>query len=239
VFLLHWGTFSKYQHQYLDRLQPPDAARLQRFCLPTLADAKRTCAKGFWKEAREEQKARVKQIVEHVHGNFHLIRFAAGIRANQVKRMFEATQQAIARISCDKCPLPYSYSYEETLVDIDGRTYRQRVQMELWDFRTAYREALKLGYVAGLSRICAYRLGRAPFDKDWFIPRYHRATQLSGKPGKDPWLMEFLDSSVFRHCKDGTEARRQVHEFNARWGYRPIRDWSAVSGILSAHHRAM
>jgi hypothetical protein len=232
AFLQLWSAFADRQYRYLDQLPSDEADRLRPYCLPRLADAVRYGPRGHCKMLQQKQRDRVKANVELVHGSFHRIRFAAGVRTHILRRMAEAERQAIAAVTADNLPLPYRYQYEETLLDIDGRTYRQRVTMELWDFRAIFSTAIENGYVTTRDRMCDYELGNPPFDKPWFASRHVGTTLLNGKPGVLPWFFEFIDRNIIKHLVPGSPVCEPIRAFNEEWGYPPNRGWAPRSHAL-------
>lgn len=228
-----WTVISNAQRDYLDTLNEEQQRAIRPFCIRQIMDHRKLAAERHWKMKDDARRERVKGLTDHVHGSFHRIRFAATVRMNAVKRMFEATQRAIAHAREKRPELPYAYSYEEIFVDINGRATNQRVLMELWDFRSVFDEAVGQGYATTDERMAAFERGRAPFDHPYYIPRYVRTETEDGMPTKDLWLLEFLEFDVFTNARPGTTAHERKEEFNRRWGYHEGMTWNSKTSLIT------
>ena len=228
-----WTVVSNAQRDYLDMLSEAQRSAIRPYCISQIMDRRKLAAERHWKIKDDARRERVKGLTDHVHGSFHKIRFAATVRMNAVKRMYEATQRAVALVRENHPELPYAYSYEEVFVDINGRATRQRILMELWDFRTVFEEAVSQGYATTDERMAAFDRGRTPFDHHYHIPRYVRTETEDGAPTKDLWLLEFLDFDVFTNARPGTNAYERKEEFNRRWGYHEGMTWNSKTSLIA------
>jgi hypothetical protein len=77
-----------------------------------------------------KQQDRVKGKVEAVHAHIQTIRFVSTARLNQVRRMWEAAEAAVAKATAGKHTLPFEFSYEETALTGKGHPIRQRVDCD-------------------------------------------------------------------------------------------------------------
>ena len=144
----------------------------------------------------------------------------AGIRCNQVRRLYEATRQAIAAVEYDDLRCPYEFSYEETAQTMGRRTVRQRVELTLWDSSSLREHAVALGY----SEAPATRLQRrwqegsfSPKTRAYFV-EYNATTSLTkGCPAEPFWFLDLFRHRVFRHLDvrsdcDLAERREAFHQ---------------------------
>ncbi|HKQ05711.1 MAG TPA: tyrosine-type recombinase/integrase [Blastocatellia bacterium] len=228
-----WTAVANAQRDYLDRLSPAQQEAIGPYCIRQILDRRKLNRESHWATNDQARRQGVKELTDHVHDSFHRIRFAAAVRLNAIKRMHEATQSAIAQVNETGTALPFGYSYEETFVDADGRATRQRVFMELWDFRALFDEAVEQGYGASRERLRRYDRGLPPFDRTLYVPRYLRTEMEDGSPGRELWLLEFVKSEVLTGTRPGGRHYRKKEEFNRRWGYPAGMNWGSKANPVS------
>ena len=220
MFIGQWSAIRNAFDEYAERLTPEQLEVMKQFFIGPVTDRRRFMRHKTYGAYLREQQERVKIKTDAVQSKFYQIRHVAGIRCNQVRRLYEATRQAIAAVEYDDLRCPYEFSYEETAQTMGRRTVRQRVELTLWDSSSLREHAVALGY----SEAPATRLQRrwqegsfSPKTRAYFV-EYNATTSLTkGCPAEPFWFLDLFRHRVFRHLDvrsdcDLAERREAFHQ---------------------------
>jgi hypothetical protein len=161
----------------------------------------------------------------------------AGVRCNQVRRLYTAVTEAIAFVEKNHCSYPHEFSYEETVQTPSGRAVRQRVELTLWDAVSVREHAIGLGYkeAHGTTWQRRCREGRYSAARAPHYVEYNATVSLERSCAAEPfWFLELFRHRVFRRVEaraDSDMADTRA-EFDRKWGYQICVSWSD-DGILS------
>ena len=220
---------------YAERLPPEEADRMSPFFVQRITSRFRPATAFSLANYLRKQQDRVKDKVDAVHAHLRTIRFVSTARLNQVRRMWEAAEAAVAKATAGKQVLPFEFSYEETAFTEKGRPIRQRVRLRLWDFVSAYDHSVILGLKPGSATRWKRRRKAGSFSsaRNYFQVEYLGTESLDGKTTPIPfWFLEMYEESVFSARKDPEDANRR-QAFCRRWGYGTKRPWHVGRGLLS------
>ncbi|MGQ0736602.1 MAG: site-specific integrase [Acidobacteriota bacterium] len=233
--LLAWNTLSNAFQGWADQLSPAERDRLERFVIKPLHARHRMNRYRPSIIRRDGTRARVKAKTEVVHAHFHTLRFIARIRCQQARRLYDAVTAAQRDVLAAQRPLPYDFSYEETVATATGRPIRQRVLLTLWDPTALWDHAVERGIPVALRGPQVARRQR----KGRFAPSRARVTvqyrgvQPLGTLGHTIplWFVDFYDHDAFdeRTSRDVIDKRQA---FFARHGYRSRRPWEHIPGLV-------
>ena len=171
-----------------------------------------------------------------MQSKFYQIRHVAGIRCNQLRRLYEATRQAVAAVEANDLRCPYEFSYEETAQTMGRRAVRQRVELTLWDSNSLREHAVARGYHEAPATTLQRRWQEASFspkNRAYFV-EYNATTSLTqGCPGEPFWFLDLFRHRVFRHLdvRSDSDLAERRGAFYAEWGYESKSAW-ADGGLL-------
>ncbi len=237
TFLGQWSIIRNAFDEYAERLTPEQLEAMKQHFIGPVTDRRRFIRHKTYGAYLREQQERVKIKTDAVQSKFYQIRHVAGIRCNQVRRLYEATRQAIAEVEHDDLRCPYEFSYEETAQTMGRRTVRQRVELTLWDSNSLREHAVALGYrEAPATRIQRrWQEGSfSPKNRAYFV-EYNATTSLTnGCPAEPFWFLDLFRHRVFRHLdvRSDCDLAEQREGFHQQWGYESKSAW-ADGGLLA------
>jgi hypothetical protein len=130
---------------YAERLPLAEADHMSSFFVQKITRRIRPATEFSLAAYLRQQHDRVKAKADAAHAHLQTVRFVSTARLNQVRRLYEAAEAALAKATASKQTLPFEFSYEETALTEKGRPVRQRVRLRLWDFVAAYDQSVVLG----------------------------------------------------------------------------------------------
>jgi hypothetical protein len=235
-----WSGIRNCFDDYAERLSSAQREVMSRFFLQRIVDRRRIAKNRAWPEWQREQQARIKAKTDVVHSRFHQLRHLAKLRLNQIWRMHAASEQAIACVKANQCPLPYYFSYDETATLEGGRTLRQRVHMTLWDTISRWDRLVELGYHSiDKTRLRRKLGGEFSPEKNFYQVEYRHTESLeNGVTPAEPWFLELCDYYVFCKPEQSDLVARRL-AFYQRWGYDSSDMWYMPERIMGwGHHLA-
>ena len=230
-----WFRLRNTFEAYAERLPSAEADRMSAFFVQRITSRFRPATEFSLATYMRKQQDRVKAKVNAVHAHLQRIRFLSSARLNQVRRLCEAAEAAVAKVTSGKQQLPYEFSYEETAFSERGRALRQRVRLRLWDFVAAYDRSVVLGLRPSESTRGKRRRKEGAFspERNYYQVEYLGTECLDGKMAPIPfWFLEMLREYVFRGAQDAELVGRR-EEFCRRWGYRIKKAWHVGRGMFS------
>ena len=151
-----------------------------------------------------EQQERVKNKTDTVQQQFYRVRYLAGVRCNQARRLYAAATEAIAFVEKTQRSYPHEFSYEETVQTPSGRAVRQRVELTLWDAVSVREHAIGLGYAEApdTTRQRRWREGRYSEARVPHYVEYNATVPLEKTIAAEPfWFLELFRHRVFRRVE--------------------------------------
>ena len=192
---------------------------MSRFFIKPLTDRRKLARHTPWAGVHREQQERVKNKTDAVQQQFYRVRYLAGVRCNQARRLYAAATEAIAFVEKTQRSYPHEFSYEETVQTPSGRAVRQRVELTLWDAVSVREHAIGLGYAEApdTTRQRRWREGRYSEAR---VPHYveYNATVSLGKTMRGG---AFLVSGAF--SPSCLPARRSARRFRSGGQARAVR----------------
>lgn len=237
TFLGQWSAIRNAFDEYAERLTSEQLEVMRNFFIGPVTDRRRFMRHKTYGAYLREQQERVKIKTDAVQSKFYQIRHVAGIRCNQVRRLYEATRQAIAAVEHDDIRCPYEFSYEETAQTMGRRTVRQRVELTLWDSNSLREHAVALGYSEAPATTLQRRWQEGSFsskNRSYFV-EYNATTSLTkGCPAEPFWFLDLFRHRVFRHLdvRSDCDLAEQREAFHQQWGYESKSAW-ADGGLLA------
>jgi hypothetical protein len=128
-----WSAIRNVYEEYAEKLTTEQLEGISRFFIKPLTDRRKLARHTPWASVNREQQERVKNKTDAVQQQFYRVRYVAGVRCNQVRRLYMAVTAAIAFVEKNHRSYPHEFSYEETVQTLIGRSVRQRVELTLWD----------------------------------------------------------------------------------------------------------
>ena len=128
TFLGQWSAVRNAFDEYAERLTLAQLEVMKKFFIGAITDRRRLIRHKTYGAYLREQQERVKNKTDAVQSKFYQIRHVAGIRCNQVRRLYDAVRQALADVDANDLRCPYEFSYEETAQSASRRSARQRVE---------------------------------------------------------------------------------------------------------------
>jgi integrase len=238
--VLGWNTLSNAFQEYGERLDDAQRQSLSGFFLKPLQKRYRMHRSHPAILVRDHGHEKVKAKTEAVHRQFHKLRFMAKIRCNQAHRLYEAARAAIQAVVDSKLPLPYHFSYDETVATESGRPIRQRILMTLWDSASLWDHAIEMGHTLGTSKLSRDRekqVGRFAPGRRRFIVQY-RGTEPVGDLSLKAcfWFLDLYDHHVF--SASGTpETDKRRRAFFQQHGYSSRLHWEHSPGLVKPLRR--
>lgn len=231
-----WSTMANKQALYLEDLDPAMAEELSKYAIKPLQIEKRN-ARIFERSLREEQKKARKQQTDEVFPYFYELRFGAEVRTNEIMRLAEATAQATASALREERLFPFEFSYQESVMDAEGRAYKRQVTARLYDLLSTFRAAAALDQKTG-NRVAAYERGGLYADPANFFVEIVSVERLDHIKEPPPWYVDFIKHALFRQGARGSWTDSLRSQFNLSWGYRKNYTWGPITG-LGAYHRGL
>lgn len=237
TFLGHWSTIRNAFDEYAERLTPEQLEVMKQYFIPLVTDRRRFIRHKTYGAYLREQQERVKIKTDAVQSKFYQIRHVAGIRCNQVRRLYEATRQAITVVEQDGLRCPYEFSYEETAQTIGRRAVGQRVELTLWDSNSLREHAIALGYREAPATTLQRRWQEgsfAPKNRGYFVEYNATASLTKGSPAEPFWFLDIFRHRVFRQLevRSDSDLAEQRQAFHLQWGYGSKTAWSD-GGLLA------
>lgn len=232
-----WSAVRNVFEEYGEKLSPEQLAEFEPFFIRPLTDRRKLARHTPWASYHREQQERVKIKTDAVQRQFYRIRYVAGIRCNEVQRLYEAVRQAIAFVQSRNLGCPHDFSYEETIPTEGGRSIRQRVELTLWDPASVREHAITLGYKEAphttLQR--RWREGRYAAKLGTYYVEYRATVSLIENTPSEPfWFLDLFRHRVFRNLepRDDSDITAKRDGFDRKWGYSRGAKWDD-EGILS------
>ena len=141
-----WSAVRNVFEEYAEKLAGEQLEEMSRFFIKPLTDRRKLARHTPWAGVHREQQERVKNKTDAVQQQFYRVRYVAGVRCNQVRRLYVAVTEAIAFVEKNHRFYPHEFDYEETVQTPGGRSVRQRVELTLWDAVSVREHAIGLGY---------------------------------------------------------------------------------------------
>ncbi len=188
---------------------------------------------------RDAARRKVKAKADLVHGQFHKLRFMARIRCNQASRLYDAVESAIATVKARSLPLPYWFSYEESVATDRGRPARQRVLLTLWDSSSLWDHAVEKGLTANREKQDRSRKrerGRFSPQQRRFFTEYRGTEPVGTSPTAPFWFLELYRHDVFTYKRSSQIVARR-NSFYQQHGYSSRSYWERTPGILKPLRR--
>jgi integrase len=232
--VLAWNNVTNAFHAYAERLNDADRASMSKFFLKPLRKRYRMRWSRPAVVVRDLSREKVKAKTDVVHPQFHTLRFMAKIRCNQAQRLYEAVSAAIAAVTGEHVPLPYAFSYEETVAAATGKPIRQRVLMTLWDSTALWKHAIEKGHPGSVrvDRLRRQQAGRFAPDRRQFFVQYRGTEAMGNRRVTAPfWFLELYDHQVFSGGKTPGTKDQQVAFFKEH-GYSSQKHWAHTPGLL-------
>ncbi|MCZ2074130.1 MAG: hypothetical protein LC130_03910, partial [Bryobacterales bacterium] len=104
-----WSAVRNVFEEYLEKLTPEQVAALSRFFIAPLTDRRKLARHTPYARYHRDQQERVKTKSDAVQQQFYRLRYVAGIRCNQVRRLYEAVKQAIAFVKANHLSYPHEF----------------------------------------------------------------------------------------------------------------------------------
>lgn len=232
-----WSAVRNVFEEYAEKLAPDQLATMSRFFIAPLTDRRKLARYTPYSRYHREQQERVKSKVDAVQQQFYRIRYVAGIRCNQARRLYEAVKQAAAFVETSDLSFPHEFSYEETTQTPNGRSIRQRVELTLWDSVSVREHAIGQGYKeAPQTRLeRRWREGRFSSKRAALYVEHNATVSLTPNCPAEPfWFLELFRQRIFRHveAREDSDFHERREVFDRKWGYQVCTDWSD-GGMLS------
>ena len=237
TFLGQWSAVRNAFDEYAERLRPEQLEVMKNFFIGPVTDRRRFMRHKTYSAYLREQQERVKIKTDAVQSKFYQIRHVAGIRCNQLRRLYEATRQAVVAVEANDLRCPYEFGYEETAQTMGRRAVRQRVELTLWDSNSLREHAVALGYHEAPATTLQRRWQEASFspkNRAYFV-EYNATTSLTqGCPAEPFWFLDLFRHRVFRHLdvRSDSDLAERREAFHAEWGYESKSAW-ADGGLLA------
>jgi hypothetical protein len=199
-----WSAVRNVYEEYAEKLTAEQLEGISPFFIKPLTDRRKLARHTPWAGVHREQQERVKNKTDAVQQQFYRVRYVAGIRCNQVRRLYTAVTEAIAFVEKKHRTDPHEFSYEETVQTLSGRSVRQRVELTLWDAVSIREHAIGLGYkeAPGTTRQRRWREGRYAAARVPHFVEYNATVSLERSCGAEPfWFLEFFRHRVFRRVE--------------------------------------
>ena len=145
-----WSAVRNVYEEYAEKLTTEQLEKLSRFFIKPLTDRRKLARHTPWAGVHREQQERVKNKTDAVQQQFYRVRYVAGIRCNQVRRLYAAATETIAFVEKNHRSYPHDFHYEETVQTPGGRSVRQRVELTLWDAVSVREHATRPGISRGI-----------------------------------------------------------------------------------------
>lgn len=233
-----WNVVCHAFDQYAAQLSVGERTQVSGFFLRPITEWRKfSKARRGISLADSQSQSRVKAKTDTVHAQFYKIRFAARIRLNQSKRLYDAFQGAIEKVERNQLSLPHEFSYEETMLGESGRKYRQRVHLTLWDGRSVFDRAVSLGYKP--DHTTKKRLELKHTEAREYQLEYRCTESVDQHEPQPFWFLELYEHDIFSHSTS-PEAVHRKQELNRRFGYKVAAHgglWPSASGLLSSGGR--
>jgi len=232
-----WSAVRNVFEEYAEKLAPDRLAAMSRFFITPLTDRRKLARHTPWAHYHREQQERVKAKVDAVQQQFYRIRYLAGIRCNQVRRLFQAVKQEAEFVGRSGLSYPHEFSYEETTQTRGGRSVRQRVELTLWDPVSVREHAIGLGYkeAAQTRLVRRWRQGRFSPNQARLYVEYNATVSLTPHCPAEPfWFLELFRQRIFRcvEAREDSDFFNRRAAFDRKWGYQVCTEWSD-DGLLS------
>lgn len=230
-----WFRLRNTFEAYAERLSSAEADRMSTFFVQRITRRSRPATEFSLVTYTRKQQDRVKAKVDAVHAHLQRLRFLSAARLNQVRRLYEAAEAAVAKVTTSGQQLPYEFSYEETIFTERGRALRQRVRLRLWDFVAAYDRSVVLGLSPSETTRGKRRRKEGSFspERNYCQVEYLGTECLDGKMMPIPfWFLEMFREYVFRGAQDADLVGRR-EAFCRRWGYGIKKAWQVGRGMFS------
>ncbi|HTR63561.1 MAG TPA: site-specific integrase [Candidatus Binataceae bacterium] len=232
-----WSAVRNVYEEYAEKLTTEQLEKLSRFFIKPLTDRRKLARHTPWAGVHREQQERVKNKTDAVQQQFYRIRYVAGIRCNQVRRLYAAATETIAFVEKNHRSYPHDFHYEETVQTPGGRSVRQRVELTLWDAVSVREHARGLGYreASETTRQRRWREGRYAAARVPYYVEYNATVSLEKAAPAEPfWFLDLFRQRVFRRveARDDSDLADKREEFDRKWGYQSSVSWSD-DGMLS------
>ena len=237
TFLGQWSAVRNAFDEYAERLTLAQLEVMKKFFIGAITDRRRLIRHKTYGAYLREQQERVKNKTDAVQSKFYQIRHVAGIRCNQVRRLYDAVRQALADVDANDLRCPYEFSYEETAQTASRRSARQRVELTLWDSNSLREHAVALGYREAPATTLQRRWREGSFSakRSAYFVEYNATTSLTKDCPAEPfWFLDLLRHRVFRHLdvRSDSDLAEQREAFYRQWGYECKGAWSD-GGLLA------
>jgi hypothetical protein len=237
TFLLNWNIVRNAFDEYCDRLTPEQLNSMEKFFIPAVNDRRRFQRYKTYRDYLREQQERIKIKTDAVLSKFYQIRHLAAVRCNQVRRMYEATRQAISVVEASDLRCPYEYSYEETTQGLGRQAVKQRVEMTLWDSISLREHAVAMGMKEAPATTLQRRLQEGRFSsksRSYFVEYNATKSRSKDEPAEPFWFLDLFRFRVFRHldARSDSDLDERRKEFYSKWGYETKGGWSD-QGLLA------
>jgi hypothetical protein len=232
-----WSAVRNVYEEYAEKLTAEQLEGISRFFIKPLTDRRKLARHTPWAGVHRDQQERVKNKTDAVQQQFYRVRYVAGVRCNQVRRLYTAVTEAIAFVEKNHSTYPHEFSYEETAQTVSGRSVRQRVELTLWDAVSIREHAIGQGYkeAAGTTRQRRWREGRYAAARVPHYVEYNATVSLERNCAAEPfWFLELFRHRVFRRVEPRVDSdfADKREEFDRKWGYQSCVSWSD-EGMLS------
>ena len=188
---VRWTEAARVFERYQECLAPDDRKRLFRFSIKYMKDTLYWRNQKITRIRNQAARKRRKDKVDRLQTDFASLRFIAEIRTNIVRRLSEATDEAMARVRAERLPLPYDFSYVDVVHYEDRRSaVRQKVHLRLHSEGSLRRlgdMGKKRGFIEYVEPLDVVQLlsiepesPGGPVDEFWFVPLF-RAQVLSDR----------------------------------------------------------
>ena len=190
--------------EYAEKLTAKQLEGMSRHFIKPLTDRRKLARHTPWAGVNREQQERVKNKTDAVQQQFYRVRYLAGVRCNQARRLYAAVTEAIAFVEKTQRSYPHEFSYEETVQTPSGRAVRQRVELTLWDAVSVREHAIGLGYARGARHHATETLARRTIFRSTGAAL--RGVQRDNAAGKNRrggafWFLELFRHRVFRRSR--------------------------------------
>ena len=232
-----WSAVRNVYEEYAEKLTAEQLEGISPCFIKPLTDRRKLARHTPWAGVHREQQERVKNKTDAVQQQFYRVRYVAGVRCNQVRRLYTAVTEAIAFVEKKHRTYPHEFSYEETVQTLSGRSVRQRVELTLWDAVSIREHAIGLGYkeAPGTTRQRRWREGRYAAARVPHYVEYNATVSLERNCAAEPfWFLEHFRHRVFRRveARVDSDVADKREEFDRKWGYQSCVSWSD-EGMLS------
>jgi len=235
AIVLGWNTLANAFLEYGECLSEPQRQDIARFFLRPVQKRYRMHRSRPSIVVRDSARRSVKAKTDVVHTQFHKLRFMAKIRCNQAARLYQAVESASETVAANSLPLPYYFSYDETVATESGRPVQQRVLLTLWDAASLWDHAVEKGHSTG-AEARKRQVGRFAPERRRLFAEY-RGTEAIGSPLTAPfWFLDLYSNDVFTDRKTAdTKSRRD--RFFKQHGYASRNVWEQMAGLLKPMRR--